>query len=258
MNPFMSVMKTFVMMMGEFDADSMVSEMANSPTYSCLFAVFVFIIAMVLLNLLTGLAVSDTQAIKSNAEQLSLVSRIRLIYEIESALLQWNTFVEQWPKYICLRPIIKFQKCILKNISLFPDTSYNKRIHVLPNKGPNIVFEPNELKEGESESELDNGRAMKKFGGIRGIAQRIFYFGSRCNRQNASCKMSLVIIGEAIRIISNQGSESDVNYMKGNLSQIQEMLKENESKLSKIENKMEDNQQKLTDIETMLKHNKTL
>ena len=60
MNPYMSVVKTFVMMMGEFQAESLASEMANSPTYFCLFALFIFIIAMVLLNLLTGLAVSDT------------------------------------------------------------------------------------------------------------------------------------------------------------------------------------------------------
>ena len=82
-------MKTFVIMIGEFQAESLASEMANSPTYFCLFALFIFIIAMVLLNLLTGLAVSDTKAIKSKSEQLSLVSHIRVIYEMESTLLQW-------------------------------------------------------------------------------------------------------------------------------------------------------------------------
>ncbi|GFG34517.1 hypothetical protein Cfor_06444 [Coptotermes formosanus] len=153
MNPIMSVMKTFVMMMGEFEADSMVSKMANSPTYFCLFALFVFITAMVLLNLLTGLAVSDTQAIKSNAKHLSLVSRIRLIYEIESTLLQWHTFMEKLRNYTLLRPFINFHKSKMKNISLFPDTSYNKKIHVLPNKGPNIVFERHGLNESEGEGE---------------------------------------------------------------------------------------------------------
>ena len=71
MNPIMSVMKTFVMMMGEFEFETMVSEMENSTTYFCLFSLFVFIIAMVLLNLLTGLAVSDTQTMKSDDKLLS-------------------------------------------------------------------------------------------------------------------------------------------------------------------------------------------
>jgi uncharacterized radical SAM superfamily Fe-S cluster-containing enzyme len=37
--------------------------------------------------------------------------------------------------------------------------------------------------------------------------------------------MPLVVIGEAIRIISNRESGSDVSYMKENFSQIKEMLK---------------------------------
>jgi hypothetical protein len=88
----MSVMTTFVMMMGEFQAEYLAPKMANSPTYLCLFALFVFIIATVLPNLLTGLAVSNTQEIKSNAEQLSRASHIRLIYEIKSTFLHWYTF----------------------------------------------------------------------------------------------------------------------------------------------------------------------
>jgi hypothetical protein len=117
----------------------------------------------------------------------------------------------------------------MKNISLFPDTSYNKRIHVLPNKGPNILFERNGLNEGEGDGEgdgeVDIGHAMKTYGGRRGIVQRIFNRDTRCNGQNTSCKMPLVVIGEAIGIISIRGSESDVSYMKENLSKIQEMLK---------------------------------
>jgi hypothetical protein len=188
MNPAMSVMKTFVMIMGEFEAKSLVAEMANSLTFFCLFAVFVVIIAMVLLNSLTGLAVSDTQAIKSDAEELSVVSHIRLNYEIESTLFQWYTFVEKWPTCTLLYHFITLQKSNIKNSILFPGTSYKERILVLPNKGPNIFFEGDGL-----------------------------------------------IIGEATRIISKR-SEPDVNNMKENFSQIQEALKENESK---IENKMD-------------------
>jgi hypothetical protein len=261
-NPYMSVMKTFVMMMGEFDAQSIEYEMANSLTCFCLFALFVFIIAMVLLNLLTGLAVSDTQAIKSDAEELSVVSRIRLIYEIESTLLQWYTFLEKWSKCTILCPFTNFQKSMIKNISLFPDTpckKSKKRIHVLPNKGPNIVFENNGLNKGEDRDELDSGHAIPAYGGHRFRDPCIPNLCSKCNVHDTSCKMSSAIIGEATCIISNR-SESDVTNMKENFNQIQEAFKKNESKLSKIENKMEDlfenYLKKLSAIDRKLEHDK--
>ena len=246
MNPIMSVMKTFVMMMGEFQAESIQSEMANSFTCFFLFALFVFIIAMVLLNLLTGLAVSNTHDIEANAEQLALVSRIRLIYEIESTLLRWYMFVEKWFKRTLLCQFTNFQKSMIKNITLFPDTSCKKRIHVLPNKGPNIVFENEGLNKGEDGVELDSGHATPAYGGSRFRDRCIRNLCSKCNGHNTSCKMTSAIIGEANRIISKR-SESEVNsmkenfgQMKENFSQLQEALKGNESKLSKIENKIEE------------------
>jgi hypothetical protein len=210
--------------------------MANSPTFFFLFALFVFIIAMVLLNLLTGLAVSNTQDIESNAEQLSLVSRIKLIYEIESTLLQWYTFVEKWPKYILLCPFINFQKSKIKNICLFPDTSSMKRIHVLANKGPDIVLENDGLNKAEDRDGLNSGHATPSYGGSTFRDRWIRKLCSKCSGYNTSCKMSSAIIGKANRIISKR-SESNGNNMRENFGQLQEALKEN---LSKIENKIED------------------
>ena len=262
MNPYMSVMKTFVMMMGEFQAESLAPEMANSPTCFCLFALFVFINAMVLLNLLTGLAVSDTQAIKSDAEELALVSRIRLIYEMESTLLQWYTFVVKWSKYTRLCPFKNLQKSKIKNSSLFPETSKKKRINVSPNKGPNIVFEGDGLNKVEVGDEPDIGHVKQANEGNKGRDPHIHNINTKHNGHNSSYKMPSVIIGEATRIISKR-SDLDVNNMKENFGQIQETLKENESKLSKMQNKMEENQhllenyqQKLDAIGRKLEHDK--
>jgi len=257
MNPYMSVMTTFVMMMGEFQTESLAPEMANSPAYFCLFALFVFIIAMVLLNLLTGLAVSDTQKIKSNAKQLSRASRISLVYELESTLLQWYTFVEKWPKYTLLCPLINFQKSKIKIISLFQDPSHKKRIHVLPNKGPNNVFWRNGLSEGEDGDEIESGHATHACSWS--WARHIQNCHTKSNEQNISYNKTLVIIEEATRIISKR-SKPDVNNMKENFGQIQEALKENESNLSKIKNKIEElfeyYQKRLDAIERKLEHDK--
>jgi hypothetical protein len=117
----------------------------------------------------------------------------------------------------------------------------------LPNKGTNIVFELDGLNEVEVGAELDSGHATQAYGRRRGRGPHILNLCTKRNGQNTSCKFTSVIIGEATRIISRR-SHSDVNNMKGNFSQIQEALKENESKLSKLESKMEENQQLLKEL----------
>jgi hypothetical protein len=168
--------------------------------------------------------------------------------------------VEKWLKFTLLCPYINFQKSQIKNISLFPDTSYKKRIHILPNKGPKIVFERSGLSEGEDGDELESVHVTQALEGSRD--RRIPNNHRNSKGKKTSCKMSLVIIGEATHIISKR-SEPDVNNMKENFCQIQEALKENESKLSKIDNKMEENQQllencqqKLDALEKKLEHDK--
>jgi hypothetical protein len=49
-------------------------------------------VSIVLLNLLTGLAVSDTEQIKRDAERLSVESRVRMISKLE-------TFIDRAPKW---------------------------------------------------------------------------------------------------------------------------------------------------------------
>ena len=140
-----------------------------------------------------------------------LVSRIRLIYEIESTLLQWFILMVKWPKYTLLRLFTNFQKSKIKNISLFPDISYKERIHVLPNKGPNIVSEGNGLNEVEG-----HGHATQAYGWSVFRVPSIRNLCTKCNGHNTSCKMPSVIIWEATHIIS-KGSESDINNMNENL-----------------------------------------
>merc|ERR1719398_321445 len=59
-----------------------------SPVIAYLFLLaFVFLIVVVLMNLLNGLAVSDTGMIREKAEVVSAVSRVETISYIESLLL---------------------------------------------------------------------------------------------------------------------------------------------------------------------------
>jgi ankyrin repeat protein len=90
-NPFLSLQKTILMFAGEFEASSLSFETLPYTSH-VIFLLFVFLVAIVLLNLLNGLAVSDTKAIRRNAETLSHVARVRLILKIETlirAIQRW-------------------------------------------------------------------------------------------------------------------------------------------------------------------------
>ncbi|KAI4500247.1 hypothetical protein M0802_004664 [Mischocyttarus mexicanus] len=82
-DPGHSLFKTIIMLTGEFDANDI--PFISHPILSrFVFVLFVFLIAIVLFNLLNGLAVSDTAEILGKAELIGLISRIRLISYIEN------------------------------------------------------------------------------------------------------------------------------------------------------------------------------
>lgn len=84
----LSIIKTVVMSTGEFDASSI--DFDVNPWSYIVFIAFLFIISTVLLNLLNGLAVSDTQAIKSDAELTNFIRRCEVLSRYEKALLNNN------------------------------------------------------------------------------------------------------------------------------------------------------------------------
>lgn len=86
-----SLFKTLVMSIGEFDAGSIRFD-RNPPSYF-IFTVFMFIVATVLFNLLNGLAVSDTQAIKSEAELIHAIRRCQVLAKYEKAFLCGNSWI---------------------------------------------------------------------------------------------------------------------------------------------------------------------
>ncbi|XP_032796549.2 transient receptor potential channel pyrexia isoform X1 [Daphnia magna] len=98
-----SLLKVVAMMSGEleygdlpFDASPFVSRV--------IFLAFLFLITIVLLNLLNGMAVSDTQSIQSKAETIGYVSRVELISYLESMLLgDPFHFLVDWPPFAFIR-----------------------------------------------------------------------------------------------------------------------------------------------------------
>lgn len=128
LDPGMSLLKTIVMLTGEFDAASI--KFNSYPIISHLiFVSFVFLIAIVLFNLLNGLAVSDTQIIKNDAVLYDQILRVEHIGHLERVLLK-NKFIHWFP--------------FINNICLFPSNVTRTEIKIYENQNYKITFGDNE------------------------------------------------------------------------------------------------------------------
>lgn len=98
-----SLLKVSAMMTGELEFGDLPFD-AHPFTSRLIFIAFLFLITIVLLNLLNGMAVSDTQAIQSEAETIGYLSRVELISYMESMLLgdPFN-FLADWPPFAFTR-----------------------------------------------------------------------------------------------------------------------------------------------------------
>ena len=79
-----TLVKTFSLFVGELEFSDIPF---NSPFSYFFFLAFVFLIVVVLMNLLNGLAVSDTGLIREEAEIHAHVSRVEVISQAEATLL---------------------------------------------------------------------------------------------------------------------------------------------------------------------------
>lgn len=86
-----SLFKTIVMSIGEFEAGNIAFD--RNPSSYLFFVAFMFVVATVLFNLLNGLAVSDTQVIKSEAELIHNIRRCQVLARYERALLCDNSWI---------------------------------------------------------------------------------------------------------------------------------------------------------------------
>ncbi|PSN47393.1 hypothetical protein C0J52_11159 [Blattella germanica] len=105
----LSLLKTVVMMIGEFDASGMDFDHGSK----IIFIFFVFMITIVLVNLLNGLAISDTQEIFLHAKTVTHSSRVKLLYTFENAIFGEPEKEGQSRSRL---------KVLQERIILFPDT----------------------------------------------------------------------------------------------------------------------------------------
>ncbi|KAF7272036.1 hypothetical protein GWI33_015152 [Rhynchophorus ferrugineus] len=150
--PYQSVFKTIIMLTGEFDAGSI--NFTTFPiTSKIIFALFIFMIAIILLNLLNGLAVSDTQMIKNDAELVSYIARAKYLQHVESMFFA-NIFpVQLYRKLVdvcCCFSGVNLNRWSMKGIlaqraCLFPKY-LQYRLVLYPNKRGLVELDSNDTK----------------------------------------------------------------------------------------------------------------
>ncbi|XP_046385635.1 transient receptor potential channel pyrexia-like [Ischnura elegans] len=85
-NPWRAFVKTMVMMMGEFEYQDLFEEKNKYTlpmTSRVIFVCFVILASIVLVNLMVGLAVSDTQALRSEGEARRLLKQAEFVAHLE-------------------------------------------------------------------------------------------------------------------------------------------------------------------------------
>lgn len=80
----LSIVKTFVMAAGEFDAADI--KFSRNSMSTLFFLMFVLLVSIVLLNLLTGLAVSDTAILKEEAVRIDFIRHVQVLALYDTAI----------------------------------------------------------------------------------------------------------------------------------------------------------------------------
>ncbi|XP_058462098.1 transient receptor potential cation channel protein painless-like [Malaya genurostris] len=137
-----SLLKTVVMLTGEFEAADI--KFRNSISY-LIFVLFLFFVTLVIFNLMNGLAVSDTVAIKTAAELIGLSQKVEVISRYEHALYHSKPNANGM--------LIKLIFFIFPQnfLQLFPNYLPLHRVIVTPNQS-NAIFIPHFRKHTDTET----------------------------------------------------------------------------------------------------------
>ena len=179
-----------------------------SPLAYLFFLSFVFLIVVVLMNLLNGLAVSDTGIIQEKAEIFTYISRVDTISYTESVLLgDPFDFLSNWPAFKWLKNCGSWSCCfqILKN-------KFCKDTIITVTGAKDILLFYSFMKEAKLTIK-PNGRSQNCF---------------------AKKEMDETSIYSALKILNDKTKEDKIDTIEAELGALKELLRSMNDKLDKL------------------------
>ena len=181
-----------------------------SPLAYLFFLGFVFLIVVVLMNLLNGLAVSDTGIIQEKAEIVTYISRVETISYTESVLLgDPFDFLSRWPAFKWVKDVPSLSCCAL----LYKSKTIQNMFHKVTGATGVLLFY-SFLKEAK--------------------------ITIKPNEKPVQCKLLLVnemddsIITSAKKIIAEKSKENKIDFLEAKLEKMEKLLLTMDKKLSKL------------------------
>ncbi|XP_046395620.1 transient receptor potential cation channel protein painless-like [Ischnura elegans] len=213
-DPGRSVLKTAVMLTGELDFGDLPLD-AFQVTSHLVFLLFLFLITVVLLNLLNGLAVSDTQAVQDKAELVGYLSRVALVSHVESMMLGKP-----------LELLNKLVRCVT-----------NKRVNHLKLSG-----NPENNRSGLGETII----IFPELNSIQVLVNRGGKIQPRCcskkNTCNHACSMDRKVIQAARSIIAKRKHRTEMDDIRQRVDDVQLRLEGIENLLKKMSEQLSSKQ----------------
>ncbi|XP_020712175.2 transient receptor potential channel pyrexia-like [Athalia rosae] len=144
-NSWKSVVKTIVMMMGEYEYGQLfASDLDNENTFvpvlgRIVFLMFVMLASIVLMNLMIGVAVSDIQGLLNEGHVRRLLKQAEFVAHLEW-LTSHRTFQSRFvPKF--LREVLKSKNMVLTQMSIGMFTGFEIGAGNIPDELVEVLFE---------------------------------------------------------------------------------------------------------------------
>lgn len=126
-NPLKAIVKTFVMMMGEYEYRDLFPMDNTEPQYlpytsRLIFVAFIIVVSIVLMNLLVGIAVNDIQDLKTTGVVQRFIKQAMFLSHLEMVLshsLFNMNILPNWLKYFF------FKKKIVPSLLMIKPGQYN-------------------------------------------------------------------------------------------------------------------------------------
>ena len=207
-----ALVKTSTMFVGELEfSDIPINEDSSLGPFAYLFFLsFVFLIVVVLMNLLNGLAVSDTGIIQEKAEIVTYISRVELISYTECFLVgDPFDFLSRWPAFRWLKDVPKLSCCAL----LFKSKNIQNMFHKITGATGVLLFY----------SFLNEAR----------ISIRPNEKSQHCTWLSVN-EMDDSIILSAKKIIAEKNKEDKIDHLEAKINSLEQLLVSMNEKLTKL------------------------